>query len=59
MWNQKCKSFTINIISKLNSLHDTDPNAYWKLLKNLQDDKQFDQFEKIRSEQGVYHFSFD
>lgn len=54
MWNQKCKSFTINII-----LHNTDPNAYWILLKNLQDDKQFDQFENIRSEQWVNHFSID
>lgn len=36
---QKYKSFRTSVINKLNSLHDTDPNAYCKLLKELQDDK--------------------
>lgn len=54
---QKYKSFSTSVINKLNSLHDTDSNAYWKLLKELQDDKQSDQSEKISSEQWVKHFS--
>lgn len=54
---QKYKSFRTSIVNKLNSLHDTDPNAYWKLLKDLQDDKQSDQSEKISSEQWVNYFS--
>lgn len=54
---QKYKSFRTSIINKSNFLNDTYPNAYWKLLKDLQDDKQFDQFEKISSDQWVNHFS--
>ena len=36
---QKQREFKANIIKKLENLHEKDPNAYWKLIKDLKEDK--------------------
>jgi hypothetical protein len=55
---QKYRNFRTTIMNKLDTLHDNNPNAYWKLLKDLRAEQQSqDQSMKISGEQWVNHFS--
>jgi len=48
-----------NIIQKLDSLYENNPNEYWTLVKEIKDDwiQSEEQPQKISSERCVNHFS--
>lgn len=54
----KCKEFKACIINKLDCMYDNDPEAYWKLVKELkEEDPHNDPSLKISADNWLSHFS--
>ena len=52
---QKHRQFRHDLINQLETLHDTNPQAYWKLLKNLKGDSE-ENVTKIDPLEWLTHF---
>ena len=55
---KKRQDFMKSIFSKLDNMYDKDPESYWKLIKDLEDDiDKPDMSSRIPGEKWVTHFS--
>ena len=54
---KKCKEFRSCLISQLDNMYESDPEAYWKLLKNLKEDSSpNDPSQSIAAYEWLKHF---
>ena len=53
---KKSKQFKENLIEKLNSLFENDPNAYWNLLKDLKDTTTTDPSKHVSPDKWTSYF---
>ena len=54
---KKCKEFKSSLITQLDNMYEKDPEAYWKLLKDLKEDsKATDPSTAIRLMNGINIF---
>ena len=44
---KKCKEFRSCLISQFDNMYENDPEAYWKLLKNLKEDSYHSQYRQM------------
>ena len=54
---KKCKEFRSCLISQLDNMYENDPEAYWKLLKNLKEDSSPNEpSQSISANERLKHF---
>ena len=55
---RKCKEYKATLIEQLDNMYENDPEAYWKLLKNLKEDTNVnDPSKSVAADDWLQHFT--